>query len=46
MASFRRVDSGMQSGNDTQHLFLEGDIRMSDADNSAVPSVVGKFTIP
>ena len=46
MTSPRRVDSGMQSGNDTQYLFSEGDVRQSDADCLAVPSVVGKFTIP
>ena len=44
MASFRRIDSGMQSGNDTQ--FSEGDVQDSDADRSAVPQVAGKFTFP
>ena len=46
MASSRRVDPGMQSGNDTQYLFSEGDVQESDADHSAVPLVAGKFTIP
>ena len=45
MASSRRVDSGMKSGNDTQYLFAEGDVQGSDADHSAVPLVAGKFTI-
>ena len=36
----------MQSGNETQYLFTEGDIHTSDADNSAVPVVAGKLTIP
>ena len=46
MASSRRIDSGVQSGNDTQYLFSEGDVQESDADRSAVPPVAGKFTIP
>ena len=46
MASFRRIDSGMQSGNDTQYVFSEGDVQDSDADRSAVPQVAGMFTFP
>ena len=46
MASSRRIDSGMQSGNDTQYLFSEGDVHDSDADRSAVPQVAGRFTFP
>ena len=46
MASFRRIDSGMQSGNDTQYVFSEGDVQDSDADRSDVPQVAGMFTFP
>ena len=42
----RRVESGFQSGYDTQFLFTEADIRESDADPSAVQPNAGKFVVP
>ena len=42
----RRVESGFQSGYDTQFLFTEADIRESDADPSTVQPNAGKFVVP
>ena len=39
------IDPGAQSGQDTQYLFSEGDVRQSDADGIRPPSP-GEFTIP
>ena len=44
--SSRRVESGFQSGHETQFLFSEGDIRESDDDPLLSQPVVGKFVIP
>ena len=46
MSSSRRIESGFQSGHDTQFLFSEGDIRESVADASTSQPVAGKFVIP
>ena len=37
--SSRRVESGFQSGHETQFLFSEGDIRESDADPDSRPAL-------
>ena len=43
----RRVESGFQSGYDTQFLFTEADIReRHDADPSTVQLNAGKFVVP
>ena len=41
-----RVESGFQSGTETQFLFSEGDIRESDADALTSQPTAGKFVIP
>ena len=46
MASHRADPGFHQSGNDTQFLFSEGDVRESDADALAVQPVAGRFIIP
>ena len=46
MSSPRRVESGFQSGHETQFLFSEADIRESDADPSTVQPNAGKFVVP
>ena len=43
--SSRRVESGFQSGHETQFLFSEADIRESDADPDSRPAL-GKSLIP
>ena len=45
MSSPRRVESGFQSGHETQFLFSEADIRESDADPSTVQPIAGRFVI-
>ena len=46
MASHRADPWFHQSGNDTQFLFSEGDVRESDADALAVQPAAGRFIIP
>ena len=40
-----RVESGAMSGNETQLLFKDGDVRESDADQFCRPAL-GTITIP
>ena len=44
MPSTRRVDSELQSGNETQYLFSDCDVRQSDADNVYL-TMAGEFII-
>ena len=36
-----RVDPGTQSGNDTQYVFSETDVRQSDGDHFNAPANIG-----
>ena len=40
------VNRGIQSGQKTQYLYSEGDIRESDGDALTARATVGKFVIP
>ena len=46
MTSSRRVEPGFRSGNETQFLFSERDIRQSDADALISQPTASKFVIP
>ena len=46
MSSPRRVESGFQSGHETQFVVSDADIRESDADPPVVRPNAGKFVVP